>query len=287
MGKTVVVTGATGYIGTAVTKQLVDRGDTVIALVRSDASAAKAEALGATVLRGELTDADTLTRAGQGADAAIHLAATNDEHGAAADIAAARALLAGLSGKTYIHTGGCWVLGNTAGVADETKPFDPPPITGWRIANEEEVLATKDSGGHPVVIMPGAVYGGGGGILPLIQVQDDAVAYFDDGAGHWSVVHVEDIADLYVRALDGAAPGSVYLGVSDVITWKACAEAQAQAPANPSAVTSIPFAQVQAKFGMLADAMALDQQLSGAKARAELGWEPRYPDAAAKLAAGD
>lgn len=286
MSKTVVITGASGYIGTAVVRQLVERGDTVIALVRSDAAAEKVEALGATALRGELTDSETLTQAGVGADAAIHLGATNDEHGATADITAARALLAGLSGKTYIHTGGCWVYGDTEGVADETKAFSPPAITAWRLDNEAEVLAAKDEGAHPVLIMPGLVFGHGAGAIPLVQVTGDAVSYVDDGSGHWSVVHVDDIADLYVRALDAAEAGSVYLGVSDVITTKEAAEALAQDPAFPSQVKSIPFEELQARFGGLADAMRLDQQLSGAKAERELGWKPRHADAKAALAAG-
>ena len=102
-------------------------------------------------------------------------------------------------GGVYIHTGGVWVYGDTDGVADEDAPQHPPAIVAWRAANERAVL---DAGGR--LIMPGLVYGHDGGLDPAFFGDARIIG---DGANHWPLVHVEDIADLYVRALD-AAPGS-------------------------------------------------------------------------------
>lgn len=286
MGKTVVVTGGSGYIGGAVIEQLVARGDTVIALARTDEAAATVEELGATALRGELTDADTLTTAATGADAAIHLGATNDEHAASADLTAAKALLAGLSGKPYVHTGGVWVYGNTDGEVDETAPFSPPRLTAWRIDNEAEVLATAQDGGHPVIVLPGVVVGRGGGIPLGVLTTADAARYIDDGAAHWALVHLDDVADLYLRALDDGKAGERYLGVAQTLTGKEIAEAITKADGTPDAAVSVSLDDLRDELGIFADALVLDQRLSSEKAKRDLGWAPAHTDLAADLAAG-
>lgn len=286
MGKTVVVTGGSGYIGSAVIEQLVARGDTVVALARTPEAAARVEALGATALQGELTDAETLTTAATGADAAIHLAATGDANAAAADLAAAKALLAGLSGKPYVHTSGVWVYGNTGGVVDETAPFAPPQLTAWRIDNEAQVLATAQDGGHPVIVLPGVVVGRGGGIPLGVLTTADAARYIDEGAAHWALVHLDDLADLYLRALDDGKPGERYLGVADTRTGKEIAEAIANADGTPDVTASVSLEDLRGELGIFADALVLDQQLSGEKAKRELGWAPAHTDLAADLAAG-
>lgn len=286
MAKTIVITGGTGYIGSAVTKKLVERGDTVIAAVRSDASAEKVKALGATPLRADLTDAAALTEAAAGADAAIQLAATNDADGAAVDLAAAKALLAGLGGKPYVHTGGVWVFGSTDGIVDEAAPFNPPQLTAWRIDNEQEILASAEQGGHPIVIAPGVVVGQGGGIPRHVLTFDGTIHYIDEGAAHWALVHVDDLADLYLLAVDGAPAGSYYLGVTDTLTGKEVAEALAQAPDTPDEVASVSLDALREKLSIFADALVLDQQVTSAKALRELHWSPKHPDIAAELAAG-
>lgn len=286
MGKTVVVTGGSGYIGGAVIEQLVARGDTVIALARTPEAAAKVEALGAAALQGELTDSDTLTTAATAADGAIHLGATGDADAASADLAAATALLNGLSGKPYVHTGGVWVYGNTGGVVDETAPFAPPQLTAWRIDNEAHVLATADDGGHPVIVLPGVVVGRGGGIPLGVLTTDDAARYIDDGAAHWALVHLDDLADLYLRALDDGKPGERYLGVAGTLTGKEIAEAITKADGTPDATASVSLDDLRSELGIFADALVLDQHLSSEKARRDLGWDPVHTDLAADLAAG-
>jgi nucleoside-diphosphate-sugar epimerase len=280
----VFVTGGTGYIGSAVVGQLIAAGHEVSALVRSDASAAAAQAAGATPVRGELTDSAVVTAAASSADAAIHTAATNDADGPAADLAVAQAILDGLDGKPYVHTSGVWVYGDTDGVATEDSPLAPPAITAWRPANEAAIVGTP--GAHAVIVIPGLVWGAGKGLVPLFSLaQDGTPRFLDDGTGHWSLVHVDDIAALYVLAL--AAPhGEKFIGVADVLTQRDVAEALSRASGSTAQSQSWSLTDAQAAFGALADAMALDQLATGSKARRELGWQPQHADARAGLASG-
>lgn len=274
----VFLTGGSGYIGRSTIPALTKAGHTVSALARSDAAARTVEELGATPVRGDLTDLATIRKAAGQADAAIHLGAAYDGDTAAVDRAAADAIMADLDGP-YVHTGGVWVYGDTDGVVDEDAPQKPPLITAWRDANERHVLAQR----HSVLVMPGLVYGNSGGLLQHFFVapatQTGTVAYVGDGSNHTTLVHVDDIADLYVRALD-AQPGAVYAGVTENRTFREIAEALAQ----PGRTTSLSYEEAESRMGPIAEAFALDQQMTGARARRELGWNPAHPDALTELA---
>jgi nucleoside-diphosphate-sugar epimerase len=241
----VFITGGTGYIGTATIAALRDAGHSVEALVRGDRDLG-----GATPVRGTLADLDVLRSAASRADAAIHLAAADAD----TDRAAALAMLD--TGTPYIHTGGVWVYGDTDGVADEDAPQNPPAIVAWREANERAVL---ELGG--VLVMPGLVFGADAGLIPAFFGDGRLVG---DGANHWALVHVEDLADLYVRAL-AAAPGTRYIGVG---------------PGEPTMRETVealigPVSGSGADLGPIGEAFALDQRLTSERARRDLGWEPR------------
>ncbi|WP_327292886.1 NAD-dependent epimerase/dehydratase family protein [Streptomyces sp. NBC_01198] len=284
----VFLTGGSGYVGASVVPALLRGGHDVTALARSESSAAALAALGATPVRGDLTDAEVLSGAAAQADGAIHLGAISSGDAAAVDLAAARAMQTGLDGRgAYVHTGGVWVYGDTDGVVDEDAPKAPPPITAWRVANEEAVLADADRGGRPVLVMPGLVYGNGGHLIKAFFTDPGraagAVPQIGDGSGHWSLIHVEDLAELYVKALD-AAPGSVYAAVSDQnVRIADISQALSVAIGRPGSIETITLEQAIERMGPIAEAFALDQQLTGARARRELKWAPRYLDALAEL----
>jgi nucleoside-diphosphate-sugar epimerase len=284
----VFLTGGSGYVGASVVPALLRNGHEVTALARSESSAAAVAALGATPVRGGLTDTEVLSSAAAEADGVIHLGASGGADAAAVDLAAARAMQTGLDGRgAYVHTGGVWVYGNTAGVADEDAPKDPPQITAWRGANEEAVLADADRGGRPVLVMPGLVYGNGGHLIKAFFTDPGraagAVPLIGDGSGHWSLIHVEDLAELYVKALD-AAPGSVYAAVSDQnVRLADVAQALSVAAGHPGSVERITLDQATERMGPIAEAFALDQQFTGARARRELDWTPRRLDALGDL----
>jgi nucleoside-diphosphate-sugar epimerase len=284
----ILVTGGSGYLGQATIRALRAHGHQPVALVRSDDSARRVESLGAVSVRGGLTDAAVLRDAAEEADAAIHLAQDYGPDTAAVDLAAATAIQDGLGSRPYVHTGGVWVYGNTIRAVDETAPQSPPPITAWRADNEKRVLARVADGGHPVLVMPGVVYGHGGGLIGEFlgkPASTGSAHYIDSGENHWAMVHVDDVAELYVAALSAPA-GSVYAGVDDTQspTMRQIAEAVSIAAGRPGTASSITMAQARQEFGPLADAFALDQSLSAARARRELHWAPADRDILAELA---
>ncbi|MFF3660500.1 NAD-dependent epimerase/dehydratase family protein [Streptomyces olivochromogenes] len=286
----VFITGGTGYIGRATIEVLRRNGHEVVALARSDESARMVSELGVTPVRGALTDTDVLREAAAQADGVIHLAMNQSEDAGAIDRAAAAAMQDGVGSGPYVHTGGAWVYGNTKGVADENAPLDPPQITAWRVENEKSVLARAGSGGHPVVVMPGMVYGRSGGLPQLLLVDqgrtNGAVPCIGDGENRMALVHVEDLAELFVRAL-GAPAESVYVGVGGQnLPFKDIAEAASRAAGVAGEVHHLTLDEARGMLGLLADALVLDQQFSGERARRELGWRPVHQDALAELAQG-
>ncbi|HTK64075.1 MAG TPA: NAD-dependent epimerase/dehydratase family protein [Pseudonocardia sp.] len=275
----VFVTGGSGYIGQAVIAELRGQGHTVEALARSDASARTVCSLGATPVPGGLTDLGVLNEAAARANAVIHLAQAQS---GAEDQAAAGAMQDGVGGGAYVHTGGSWVYGDTNGVGDETLPWNPPELVAWRRDVEQIVLDRARASGRPVVVQPGLLYGGDNRLIAEYFIRPGvaagAIPYIGDGANHWALVHIDDLASLYVAALSAPA-GSVYLGVSGVNpTSRQVAEAAATGVGLEGKAVSITLAKARERMGAIADAFALDQQLTPAKARAELGWAPRCTD---------
>ncbi|MCR6483038.1 NAD-dependent epimerase/dehydratase family protein [Amycolatopsis sp. OK19-0408] len=283
----VFITGGSGYIGRATVAELVRRGHTVEALARSEGAAEKVVAAGAKAVRGGLADLEVLNHAAARAEAVIHLAQATS---GAEDLAAAKAMQDGVGGGTYVHTGGSWVYGDTAGVADETAPWNPPALVAWRKPVEDAVLARAAEGGRPVVVQPGLLYGGDNRLIDLFLVRPGkeigAIPYIGDGGNHWALIHLDDLATLYVAALSAPA-GSVYLGVGGVNpTAKEVAEACSRAAGLAGKTTSITLEQAREQMGPIADAFQLDQQLTSAKAQRELGWTPTRTDPLSVFAAG-
>ncbi|WP_308314423.1 NAD-dependent epimerase/dehydratase family protein [Streptomyces sp. GbtcB7] len=286
----VFITGGSGYIGRATIEVLRRQGHEVAALARSDESARTVSELGATPVRGSLTDTDVLREAASQADGVIHLGQNQSEDTGDIDRAAAAAMQDGVGSGPYVHTGGAWIYGNTDGVVGEDAPFAPPQITAWRIENEKRVLARAESGGHPVVVMPGIVYGRAGGVPQLLLVNqgraNGVVPCIGDGDNRWALVHVEDLAELYVLAL-GAPAGSVYAGAGGQnVAFKDIANAASSAAGCAGNVHHLTLDEARGMLGLLADALVLDQQFSGERARRELGWRPTHQDALTVLAQG-
>lgn len=286
----VFVTGGSGYIGREVIRALRARGDSVLALARTDEAGDVVEDLGAIAVRGTLTDDEALTTVAGASDAVIHLGASATD-AAATDAAAAAALQDGIGTRPYVHSGGVWIWGSHPEVVDEDTEPAPPAITAWRVANEARVLGR--SGANSVIVAPGIVYGWGaegyGGGLPVGALVDpgrEAGEIWSLGSGrqHWSLVHVEDIAALYVLAL-AAPPRRVYAGVTEHQPVSSIATALAVAAGPDVAVRAVAEDEVRTTLGGLAEPLLFDQRVSGERARRELGWMPVHTDALAELSA--
>jgi len=243
--------------------------------VREGANASVVSDIGAEPRRGHLGELDLLRAAADRADAVIHLAPTDPE----TDLAASTALQERLGDAPFVFTGGAWIYGDTDGVVNENAPLAPPPIVAWRIPNTDVIMSLAGQGGRPVLIMPGAVYGDGGGLITAAMVQpaeaQGYASYIAGGGNHMALVHRRDLARLYVLALDASA-GSRYLGVgqSDV-TMRQVAEAASRAAGAGGETRSLSLDEARQVWGPLADALALDQQFTARNARDELGWAPR------------
>ncbi len=283
----VFLTGGSGYLGQATIAELRRRGHTVEALARSEKSAKAVVDAGAVAVHGGLTDLDVLNHAAARSAAVIHLAqATSADE----DLAAATAMQDGVGAGAYVHTGGSWVYGDTNGVKDETAPWNPPGVVAWRKSVEDAVLTRADNGGRPVIVQPGLLYGGDNRLIDVFFIQpgkrNGAIPYIGDGSNHWALVHIDDIATLYVAALSAKA-GSVYVGVGGVNpTAKEIVEAAARGAGLDGKTVSITVEQARAEMGPIADAFALDQQFTPAKAVRELDWAPVNTDPVAVFARG-
>jgi nucleoside-diphosphate-sugar epimerase len=277
----VFLTGATGYIGSAVADALRGAGHEVSGLARSDAAAARLTAMGVQPVRGDFADPASVTTAARAADGVISAASTDDP---ATDTAAITAILDGLrgSGKPFVYTSGIWAYGDTAGrVVTETTPATPVARVAWRSAVEREVLQAAGDGVRSVVIQPAVVYGRGGGI-PAVFVRSarkhGAAKFVGSGENRWPLVHVEDLAELYVRALERAPAGTLLIAVTGPsVPVGDIARAASEGAGAGGKVAAWPLAEARQVLGNYADALALDQQAVSHRAETLLGWKPFRP----------
>lgn len=279
----VLLTGATGYIGTSVLERLLSAGHTVTALVRDAAKAQAVEAAGASALIGDVADSTVVSTAAAAADGVIHTASTPE--GDAAFIDAVLGALEG-TGKPFVHTGGIWSYGSSDDITEES-PLARPALTAWRGAGEARVLGA--SGIRGMVVAPATVYGRGGGLIRLLaDATDGGVLLIGDGSQHWTTVDVDDLAALYVLALEGGRGGQAYIGASGQNpTILELGEAIASGYGVADGVRAESVEETRARLGeAFADALLLDEQATGAKARAELGWVPSARPLVEQLAAG-
>jgi nucleoside-diphosphate-sugar epimerase len=273
----VLLTGATGFIGSVVLDRLLAAGHTVTAVVRSERSASAATSAGATAVVGDITDSAWLAEQLRAVDGAIHTAVPDDGSAASLDDAVISAVLDAFSGteKRFVYTTGVWIYGE--GDVTEESPIDAPEITSWREARQERLLG---GGVNAVVIAPGIVYGYGKGIPNTIsgapKTADGALTLIGSGDQHWTTVHVDDLADLYLLAFEKSAPGEVYIGVSGV---NPTVRELGQAVVGPQgAVAPDDVDATRERLGAgFADALLLDQRATAAKAKSVLGWNPSRP----------
>ena len=261
----VFLTGATGYIGSAVANALIAREHEVAALVRPDAESRPLRDLGVVLVSGDLAALPSLAETLEGYDAFIHTAFSPGDP-ASADQIAVDVFTA--SAKPFVYTSGVWVLGNTDS-ADEGSPVNPLELVAWRPAHEERVL-----GAGGAVIRPGCVYGGKQSLLAswfAAADQNKPLQIVGDGTNRWAMVDVTELAELYANALEQRARG-IFHAIDDT---DATLEECARAVAPDGSIEKIPLDAARAEMGGFADALAVDQRISGSATRAALGWTPR------------
>ncbi|GAA3315090.1 NAD-dependent epimerase/dehydratase family protein [Nonomuraea dietziae] len=286
----ILLIGAGGYLGSAVADHLDEAGHHIVELTRATDDRPQN---GREQRVGDLTDPRSLTRAvTPDIDAVINMATpTGDAETDAAAIAALTDPLRG-TGRAFVYTSGVWVLGATGpGPVDENTPANPIPIVGYRPTIERQVLDTAASGVRALVIRPGIVHGRGGGIPALLvnlAREHAAPRFVGEESVRWPMVHVDDLADLFVAAVERAPAGSLWHGVSETaVAVHDLASAAGRAAGVQAQPQGWPLDQAREALGALfADALALDQSVSGDAARDKLGWRPRRDGAIADLVDG-
>ncbi|RLK60255.1 NAD-dependent epimerase/dehydratase family protein [Actinokineospora cianjurensis] len=265
----IFVTGASGYIGSALTRTLIARGHRVRGLARSAAAEAVVLGHGAEPVRAALTDVDVLARAAADVDAVVHMAATDTADRADVDRAAVTAMLDAGPGAFITTTGAPRARSSRTPVAeDDTAPVEGP--LAWLAEAEARVL---DSGSRGAVVRPPMVYGDGGGPVSRLvaQAASDGVArYIGDGGNRWSTVHVRDLALAYALLLETGATGVFHVsdGHESMADLMAAVGAKAGVP-----VASWPLDEALATQGWGAGFLAADAVLDASRITA-LGWTP-------------
>ncbi|HUK68935.1 MAG TPA: NAD-dependent epimerase/dehydratase family protein [Streptosporangiaceae bacterium] len=278
----VVLTGATGFVGSHVLADLHKHGHEVTALVRDDAQAETVAARGATPAVVDLYDRPAVTKLLGDADGAIHTASPGDATSANLDSAVVDAVTGAFAGtgRPYLQISGLWIYGSNLSVT-EASGFNAPAMVSWKVPIERRVLGTPGMRG--VVIVSSVAYGDGGGGIPgllLGSPRDDAgnLIMLGTGQQHWSTVHAADLADFFRRVLeDDSARGRYVIGNGLHPAVAELTEAAAVAAGAPGAVPGSD-AEARARLGdYFAEVLLLDQGTDAARARAELGWSPSHP----------
>lgn len=280
----IFLTGATGYIGTAVLDAIVRAGHEVTALVRSAERAATVDRRGVRMCVGDLADPASFAEAAANHDGYIHAAFNSSAHGAEIERAALDMLI-GIARQSpprdsrprvFIYTSGVWVLGHTVEPAAEDAPLNPTPLVAWRPEHERLVLDGATSGLRTVVVRPGVVYGSNRGIIGELfkEAANGLIRVIGTGENRWAAVYARDLADLYVRLVGRPDASGVYHAtdeadecVNDIVS-----AISAQMPVTPE-IRRVPLEEARAKLGPYASALALDQVVRSPRARA-LGWTP-------------
>jgi nucleoside-diphosphate-sugar epimerase len=292
----VFVTGASGWIGSAVVPELIGAGHQVTGLARSDASAAALIAAGAQVQRGSLDDLDSLRSAAAASDGVIHLAFKHDiafsgdfQGAADADRRAIETFGEALadSGRPFLIASG--TLGLAPGRVGTERdglapdPASKAPIGGahTRMANAQLTLSLADGGVRSSVVrLPPTVHGDGdnGFMATIVRVaRDKSVSgYIGDGANRWPAVHRLDAAHLFRLALEKAPAGSALHAIADEgVPIRDIAEVIGRHLDLP--VVAISPEDAGEHFAWLASFLAIDSPASSTLTRELLGWQPTQP----------
>ena len=280
----IFVTGASGFIGSAVVAELIDAGHDVIGLARSDQAASAVQAAGAEPHRGALDDLESLRSGAAAADGVIHTAYIHDfsrmQDSARTDLLAIETLGTALEGSgrpMVITTGTALIKPGEVATEEDSADSDSHP----RLKAEDAAKAFAARGVRTAIVRPGASVHGEGdhGFVPVlidIARTKGVSAYIGDGSNRWPAVHRLDAANLYRLALEDAPAGSVFHAIADEgIATREIAEVIGRHLELP--VVSIAPQDAAEHFGWMGMFFGIDAAASSALTQERLGWRPVRP----------
>lgn len=287
----VFVTGATGFVGSAVVSELLRAGHAVLGLARTDAAAAALQKAGARVHRGSLEDIDSLRAGVEDADGVIHTAFNHDFSRFAENAHTESRAIDGLgealrgSARPLIVTSGFATL-SAGPVCVETDEPIPPSDRYPRASEATAMKFVADGVRVSVVRLPPTVHGQGDhGFVPRVIAlarQHGVSPYIGDGSNRWAAVHRYDAARVFRLALERAASGGRYHAAAEEgIAFQQIAETIGKQLGVP--VASVSKEQAPAHFEWLAPFVGMNMAASSERTRDTLGWTPTHPDLIADL----
>ena len=290
------VTGASGWIGSAVTAELLARGHQVVGLARNEEAAAKIQAAGAQVFRGSIDDPNGLRAPADASDGVIHLAFNHDFSAHETAIETDRAVMTAIldtlagSGRSFVFASG--VLGRAGAgiVATEDVPLDPSTVASPRALNEILALASAERGVRPVAVaFAPTVHGEGDhGFMAAYVAMDRAAGvsgYVGDGSNTWPAVHRADAAALVALAAENAPAGSVLHAVAEEgVRHRDIAESIGRRLDLP--VRAFETGEVTPPYQWLERFLGVSSLASSEITRATMGWSPTHPTLLDDLDAG-
>jgi len=281
----VFITGASGWIGSATVDELLSADHEIIGLVRSEESASTIKAKGATALRGDLDDLDSLRRGARETDAVIHLANKHDfgPESDRAERAAVQAIAGALegSGKPFLVANGLSDLSRLGRPAQESDPSPEIGPDSGRGGAENLALDYVERGVRTIIVrFAPSVHGHGDwgfvNFLVAAARKQGVSGYIDDGQTEWSAVHRSDAARLIRLGLEQAPAGTRLHAVAEPsLTTRSIAEAIGEWLSIP--VSSVPAVNAGEHFGFLASFLAISMAGSSAETQKRLGWNPTGP----------
>ena len=278
----IFVTGATGFVGSAIVRELITSGHRVLGLARSDGGAETLAAMGADVHRGSLADLDGLCEGARKADAVIHAAINHDfsnfAENCAEDRRAIEAMGAALEGsdRPMLVTSGLASLA-PGRIATEA---DIPPLDSVRVSEAAAAAVAAHGVRASAVRLAPTTHGiGDHGFVPhLISLarEKGVSAYVGDGQNRWPAVHRLDAARLYRLALEHGAESGPYHAVDEEgVPFKAIADVIGRRLGVP--IVSKTADEAAAHFGWFVRMASMDIPTSGARTQSVLGWKPGQP----------
>lgn len=291
----VFVTGASGFVGSAIVKELLRAGHKVLGLARTDEAAEKLTTAGAEVHRGDIYDLESIQQGVAGCDAVIHTAFNHDfsrfKENCETDRKVITALGAALAGtdKPLVVTSGVGLLNYGRMLTEEDAP--PSSDVVPRAATEEAAKAVAAQGVNAYIVrLPPTVHGKGDhGFVPLvigIDKEKGVSAYIGDGQNRWPAVHRMDAAVLYRLIIEKKPAQQVYHAVAEQegVPFKEIAEAIGKGLHLP--VVRVEGKDAEAHFGWFLHFASIGCAASSAKTRATLSWEPKQPTLLEELVPG-